>query len=174
MQLHLEFLQELTQLRDLALHGTRATLAPLQRLAQLQSLTLENTPPVDLSTLAGAPTLETLVLAHGDYRLQTLVALKGLRSLELRALETRTLSVLRALSSVERLTLHGLSQVTDLRPIAALPALRELRIRAMPQLNVHHFEPLQACAGLRVLEVDVGSRTKTREIHRLMQRGNTQ
>ena len=68
---------------------------------------------------------------------------------------------------LEALELHGLARVTDLRAIAQAPALRRLRVGAMPQLNVEHFAPLARCTSLRTLDVEVGSRQKEREIYRL-------
>lgn len=172
MQLGLHFLESLPQLRELELRGTRAPLTPLRRLHALQRLTLENTPTFDLHLVAQA-NLQALSLAHGEYDLYGLRALPVLRELELRSLDVTALEALRPLKGLERLQLHQLTHIADLRPLAQLPRLRELHVTGMPQLNVHDFLPLQACAGLRIFEVDVGSRTKAREIYRLMQRGNT-
>lgn len=172
-QIDLAFLCALPDLRTLDLRGTRASLAPVERCAVLQELLLENTPPPDFSSLASASALERLSLAHGDYDLQALPALRNLRTLTLRALDVRKLPPLQQLERLERLELCDLHAIADLRPIADAPSLRELRIERMPQLNVNDFAPLQACAGLRAFDVDVGSRRKTREIYRLMNRGNT-
>ncbi|HLI96648.1 MAG TPA: hypothetical protein VKT72_11260 [Candidatus Baltobacteraceae bacterium] len=173
MQLQLDFVSKLPQLRTLELRGTRGSLAALQALTRLRSLMLENTPPFDLRTLACGENLQSLALAHGSYDLHTLDALHGLRELELRALDASTLSPLRALHKLEKLHLHGLEQVFELDPLAALPRLRELHITGMTQLNVRHFETLQDCAGLQMVEIDVGSRTKEREIYRMLRIGNS-
>jgi hypothetical protein len=173
MQLHLEFLPALPALRALELHGTRAALAPLQGLTRLQSLTLENTAAIDLRALASAPVLHTLVLAHGDYDLHGLAQLRALLRLELRALDLRDLAPIAQLPQLEQLHLDGVREVRDLKPLSRLQALRELRISGMPQLNVSDFAPLRACAGLCAVEIDVGSRTKTREINRMLRSGNS-
>jgi hypothetical protein len=100
-------------------------------------------------------------------------ALPNLRRLELRGLDIADLTPLAELPKLEELELHGLAHVDDLEWIAGARALQKLRIAEMPHLNVAHFRPLQRCAGLRQLFVDVGSRTKEREIHRLIKGGNT-
>lgn len=172
-QIDLAFLHALPVLRTLELRGTRAALAPLEGCASLRALLLENTPPPDFAALASAPVLEHLTLAHGEYDLPAMTALRNVRTLVLRALDVPQLPALDRLERLERLELCDLRSITDLRPLASAPSLRELRIEGMPQLNVTDFEPLQACAGLRALDVDIGSRRKTREIYRLMKRGNS-
>lgn len=169
----LAVLAALPALEHLELRGTRASLGPLTRSKTLKYLVLENTAPVDVGALACAQTLSTLVLAHGTYDLSALRALENLQALELRAIDAAALPDLAALHQLERLYIDGLACLTDLRPLTRMRSLRELRITAMPQLNVDDFEPLQACAELRELYVDLGSRRKKREVHRLMMRGNT-
>ncbi|HET9097120.1 MAG TPA: Imm26 family immunity protein [Candidatus Baltobacteraceae bacterium] len=172
-QIDLAFIDALPALRTLELRGTRASLAPVERCAELRSLLLENTPPPDFPSFAGAPVLEQLTLAHGEYDLDAMTALRNVSTLKLRALDVPQLPPLHRLERLERLELCDLGAVSDLRPLASAPSLRELRIEGMPQLNVADFEALQACAALRSLEVEIGSRRKTREIYRLMKVGNT-
>lgn len=172
-QIDLAFADALPALRSLELRGTRASLAPVERCALLRSLLLENTAAPDFASFASAPVLEQLTLAHGEYDVHALTALRNLRTLTLRSLDVPQLPPLHRLERLERLNLCDLHEITDLRPLASAPRLRELRIEGMPLLNVTDFEPLQACAALRVLEVDIGSRRKTREIYRLMKAGNT-
>jgi hypothetical protein len=170
MQTDLAFLDALQALECLDLHGTRAALEPVLRIPRLRALTLVQTQPLNFTRLRSAAYLEELALAHGTYDLACLSALPKLRALDLRSVSTGTLEQLQVLGNVRRLVLHGLTHVTDLRPLANLPRLRELRITRMPHLNVQHFAPLQACAGLREFVVDVGSRRKEREIYRLLKR----
>jgi hypothetical protein len=172
-RLHLGFLDALTGLQTLELRRTRAALDPVKRLPSLHALVLESTAPVDLRALRSATVLQTLVLAHGDYDVNTIDALAQLRRLELRALDVRTLPALRVLAHLEDLHVHALGRLTDLQSVADAPALRRLRITAMPHLNVPDFAPLQRCAGLHVFHVEVGSRSKEREIYRLIKAGNT-
>lgn len=171
MQIDLQFLDALTNLHELHLRGTRARLDAVQRLAALESLELESTAPLDVRSLACAQTLRTLELAHGEYELRALDALTNVRKLRLRALDAAELPPLHALLRLERLELDGLTRITDLRPIAQAPSLRELRIAGMPQLNVGDFEPLQGCAGLLRAEIEIGSRRKVREVYRLLKAG---
>jgi hypothetical protein len=173
LRIDLAFLEALHALERLELRGTRALLEPLLNCPSLTYLVLENTPSLDFHAFASASRVTTLVLAHGAYDLTSLNAFQQLRSLELRGLDASSLPDFAALTQLERLHLDALTGVTDLRPLTGARLLRELRITAMPQLNVEHFRPLQACAELREFFVDVGSRTKEREIYRLMLRGNT-
>lgn len=172
-RLKLDFLDHLKHLRSLELRGTRATLEPVLRLPNLRSLVLEGTPPFDVRSFTGAKQLEKLVLAHGAYDIEGLAACANLRGLHLRALDSDRVPDLSGLQHLEVLELHALTHITDLSAIAHAPALRRLRIGAMPQLNVEHFVPLARCASLRTLDVEIGSRRKEREIYRLIKRGNT-
>lgn len=171
-QIGLDFLETLPELRDLELRGTRADLAPLLRAGTLETLVLENTAPLELTRMASAHTLRSLVLAHGAYELRGIAELAQLERLELRALDVTELPALQALERLAYLHLDALAAVRDLTPIAHAPALQELRITAMPQLNVDDFGPLQRCAGLRRLDVAIGSRRKEREINRALKAGN--
>lgn len=173
VQTDLRFLDALAQLERLELHGTRAALDPVLALRTLQTLVLENTETLDLNALASAPVLQTLVLAHGAYDVQNVCMLTQLHELELRALEIASLPDFSALRHLRRLHLDALKMVRDLTPVLSAHSLRELRITGMPQLNLPDFHPLQACAGLQDLDLDIGSRSKEREIYRLVKRGNT-
>lgn len=173
VQTDLRFVDALAQLEQLELRGTRAALEPVLALRTLHSLVLENTAALDLAALASAPVLRTLILAHGMYDVQNAGALTQLQELELRALEIGALPDFSNMPHLHRLHLDALKMVRDLRPILSAHALRELRITRMPQLNVTDFHPLQACAGLRDLDLDVGSRSKEREIYRFIKGGST-
>ncbi len=172
MRVDLTFLDALQMLERLELRGTRALLDPVLRLRSLHALRLENTAPVDFGALASAESLRELVLAHADYDLTGVQALPNVQTLALHALDAAALPGFAGLPKLERLHLHALRNLVDLTPIVQAPALRELRLSAMPHLNVEHFAPLQACAGLHDLHVEVGSRRKEREIYRLFDRGS--
>ena len=173
MQIDLTFLPELPALTSLQLHGTRAaTLEPVERCASLETVFLENTPPIDFGAMSSAPVLRVLTLAHGAYDFESLAALSKLRRLELRALDVAQLPALDALTNLDVLVLRELHAVTDLSPIMRARSLRDLVIAGMPQLNVEDFQPLAACAGLQNVHIDIGSRRKEREIYRLMRFGN--
>jgi hypothetical protein len=169
---HLAFLDALGSLQTLELRGTRTSLEPVLHLPALQTLVLEDTQALDLRALQCANELRTLVLSHGECDVRALRELPNLRRLELRSLDTHVLPPLHELRNLEELELHGLAHVADLARIADAPALHTLRIGGMPQLNVEHFRPLQRCGGLRRFDVSIGSRTKEREIYRLLKRGN--
>jgi hypothetical protein len=172
-RIDLSFLAELESLRTLELRGTRGEIQAVARARGVQHLYLESTPPVWLHALESARAVQTLTLAHGAYTLDGIKSLSVLRRIALRALEVADLSPLCALPHLEALLLEALPHVSDLAPIGSLRMLRELHIARMPHLNVSDFEPLQRCAGLRAFDVEIGSRTKEREINRLMKRGNT-
>jgi hypothetical protein len=169
----LQFLRFLTALRKLELQRTRGALEAVSKLPALQMLVLESTAPIEFAALRSAASLQTVVLAHGDYNVDAIAAFKQLRHLELRTLDTHVLPPLSGLEKLEELRLHALAQIDDLRPIAGAPALQRLFVTAMPHLNVRDFAFLQQCAGLRHVTVEIGSRTKEREIYRLMKGGNT-
>jgi len=69
------------------------------------------------------------------------------------------------LHSVE---LRNVTLLRDLAPLTYAPALSELRVEGLPQLQVADFQPLRACTTLRSLTVDVGSKTKSREVYKML------
>lgn len=171
-QTDLRFIEALPMLERLELRGTRASLEPVQRARSVRSLYLESTRPCDFRAFAAACELEALTLSHGEYDLDSLDNLRSLRHLQLCALDVPALPSLTPFEKLERLELSALHGVTALHAIARAPALRQLRIERMPQLNVGDFEALQCCAGLQV-DVDIGSRSKEREVYRLLKGGKT-
>ncbi len=166
LQARLEFLDSLPALDTLELRSTRAPLEPLKRLRRMRNLVLDGTEPFDFSAFTGAGSLQTLTLAHGEYDLETLNACAELRALRLHALDVTQLPHLHELHHLQKLELDALTRVIDLAPIARSGSLREVSIRHMPQLHVCDFAALHRRAELRISELDIGSRSKQREVYR--------
>lgn len=165
-------LQDLAQLRALEIAGMKADMAGVCACAHLESLTLIDTKSPALASLASAPRLRELVLAHVSPDLAQIGALPSLVRLELRDLPLLGLPDFTQNAALRSITLRNVRRLRDLREIARAPHVRELRIEGMPQLEVPDFEPL-AAAGLRNAVIDVGSRRKSREIYRLLHLGKT-
>jgi len=107
-----------------------AALASLRRLEIFQAKDL-----VDVEELAGGHGLEELVLqsCRKVSQIDALAGCTALRRLNLSECgDLPSLEPLRALPDVERLSLFGSTRIldNDLRPIAALPRLRELRMQS--------------------------------------------
>lgn len=169
--LRLDALAALPQLRELELRGPSTDLEGVRACPALESLTLVDTPPLRFSALASALRLRELVIAHGKTDLSEIGALPALTRLELRSLALRALPDLSANAALRSLVLRNVRGLRDLAPLTLAPALRELRVEGMPQLDVWDFEPLATAAQLRSAVIDVASRRKSREIYRLLRVG---
>ena len=169
--LRLDALAALPHLRELEVRGPKAELEAVRACPALESLTLVDTPPLRLSALASAARLRELVIAHGKPDLAEIGALPSLARLELRAIALPALPDLSANAALRSIVLRNVRGLRDLAPLTLAPALRELRVEGMPQLDVWDFEPLAAAAQLRSAVIDVASRRKSREIYRLLRLG---
>jgi len=184
----LALLYPLEQLEDLAVRHARETELPQpERFRALRSLTLRGTLEHD-RLIAQLPALRRLTLQAADWETATplhgaahlhevqfadmplhdvaaLGTLPALRSLALRRCDLTSLGALRGMP-LESLAIDGLRSLNDLTVLRELPQLRTLSVRNMPHLNVHDFRFLSECASLQALRVDLGSRSKNREIYR--------
>jgi hypothetical protein len=167
----LSALASLPALHALELRGAHADIAGMHDFPHLRSLTLVDTPAFDAASMRSRETLRALALAHGAYELNSICALPALERLELRDMRAAQLPDLSRAAHLRILHLRAVRELRDLTPIAAAPALRELRIEAMPQLHVSDFEPLRACASLAKIAVDLQSKAKSREVYRLLALG---
>lgn len=170
-RLPLDALHALPKLRALELAGRKADLAGVAACAELESLTLVDAPPLHPAHLRSAPHLRELTIAHGRVHLEELTALPSLTKLELRDLRLTELPDFSKNAQLQTIVLRNIRTLRDLRPLTTAPALRELRMERMPQLEVWDFEPLAAGAKLHSVAVDAGSRRKNREIYRLLHVG---
>jgi len=129
----------------------------------LQAAGWDSTAPLE-----GATRLHAVDFADMPLRdVVSLRALRSLRAIALRRCAVDSLETLRG-SPVEALTIDGLRGLTDLAPLRDLPHLRTLTVRAMPHLNVHDLRIVAEIPSLQNLRVDLGSRSKNREVYRLM------
>lgn len=166
----LEVLQRLPALRRLEVHGTRTDMPSITRLKHIDALALIDTPPPEWPHLACAGHLRSLLIAHVQGAIASLPDLPMLERLSLRDLQLGTLPDLSRCPRLHAVELRNITLLTDLSPLSSAPALRELRVEGMPQLNVSDFRPLLLCPALQSINVEIGSKTKSREVYRLLAR----
>ena len=165
--------RDLPRLSGIALAGPAADVETLRRLPALESIRLIDTPPVRLRGLASAARIRSLTLAHAAGDLDEVRFLPALDRLELQSLVLERLPDLSHNANLHSLLLRDVRGVRDLAPICSAPALRELVIEAMPQLEVGDFRALAACERLLGLWVEIGSKTKSREVYRMLRPGRS-
>ena len=159
--------ERFASLRELTLRGTLVHRHIFRELPALRRLRLQAAGWESAAPLHGALHLRDIEFSDMPMRdLRALHELRSLRSLRLRRCDLASLDVLRGLP-VESLTIENLPAIADLDALRELPHLRALSVRGMPHLNVRDFRVLTQCASLRVLSVDLGSRSKNREIYRM-------
>ncbi len=169
----LEPLTALASLRFLELRGTSWPVQELYGFTQLEDLRLTNTPPISPASLGFKGRLRTLALRHGIYDLSQIASLPALERLELQNVRIDRLPDFSSNSGLHTLTLRDLRLVRDLTPILSARALQRLTIEAMPQLEVPDFAPLVDCAEGLGLSIEIGSKTKSREVYRMLRKGRT-
>lgn len=164
----LEALTELPQLHRLELHGANAGVSIAERVTRLDSLALYATPPVRLERMQSAPRLRSLVLSHAAADVAAVAAMPALERLSLRGISLASLPDFSANANLDSIELREVAGLRDLSPLATAPKLRELRIEGMRHLQMRDFEPLTRCANLLDVSIDIGSKSKTREIYRML------
>jgi hypothetical protein len=163
----LEVLQRLPELHRLEVRGANADMCAVAQLQALDALTIIDTPPLEWTGFAGAEHLRSLVIAHVKGGVCGIAQLTMLERLALRDLQIAALPDLSLCLRLHAVELRNITMLSDLRPLAALPALRELRIEGMPQLHVRDFLPLRD-RRLQNVAIEIGSKTKEREAYRLL------
>ncbi len=163
----LDVLQALPKLNHLEVRGPNADMQGVARLRHLDSLAIVDTPATDFLGFASAQQLRSLLIAHVHGEIRSLADLPALERLALRDLQLTALPDLSRSTRLHAIELRNVTMLRDLRPLADAPALRELRIEGMPQLNVTDFEPLRD-RGLQNVTVEIGSKTKSREVYRML------
>lgn len=164
----LDALVELPQLHRLELHGANADVRVAQALPRLDSLTLYATPAIRLERMQSAPRLRTLVLSHVPTDVAAVASLPALERVSLRGMDIPSLPDLSRNAHLDAIELRDVTALRDLTPLATAPSLRELRIEGMPHLQMSDFEPLTRSAHLRDVSIEIGSKSKTREIYRML------
>lgn len=193
-RLSLAPLARFTALKRLYLEGQTKDIHVIARLRTLTSLTLRSITLPDLSLLLPLTRLRALDLKLGGTRDLTLLpkvgALQYLELWNIRRLDdissiadvTTTLEhlYLRALGRVTelpsfgncthltRLHLETMKGLTDLAPLLTAPALTQLTIADMPQLQPADVAVLAAHPTLQQLSAGLGSRRKNDELARLL------
>jgi hypothetical protein len=156
----LEALRKLAGLRDLGLSGiTLPNLELLTPLAELCDFSLLLGATRNLSALARLPRLRRLFLmritAMSD--VSVLAELKALESLRLDWMRNvQRIPRLHELAQLENVELDTMKGLRDLSPIAAAPALRCLRVAAMPQLVAEDFRCFAGHPTLTELHAHTG------------------
>lgn len=166
-------LEALPQLHRLEIRGRKADVQNIARLRSLESLAIVDTPPLEFREFASAMHLRSLTVAHVQGEIQGLSHLRALERLALRDLQLTELPVLSDCPRLHSIELRNITLLRDLAPLRAAPALRELRIEGMPQLHVSDFEPLGGNHKLQNVTIEIGSKTKSREVYRLLRRGKS-
>jgi internalin A len=172
----LRFLEPMTELRKLFLVGHKKDLSVVGSLRHLMSLGLSGITLPELSLLLALPALRELSIFLGSTTnldvlpqlpalealslmritrlsdLDVLGNLKGLKTLRLDWMRNvKSLPSFHRLTRLEDVTLDTMKGLTDLKPVAAAPALRRLSIVNMPQLTAESFECLLGHRGLEEL-----------------------
>ncbi len=170
----LQSLASLPALRALEMSGQFADVAHASACERLEELTLIDTLPIAIAGLASASVLRELTIAHAAAPVVDVQALPALARLDLRDMPLAALPNLSRNTALSSIVLRNITHLRDLSPLASAPALRELEIAGMPQLEVWDFKPLESCARLASVTVDLGSRAKSREVYRMLHVGRKQ
>jgi len=163
----LRALTRLPHLRVLRLEGPHAQVEVLRELHALEELELNATRPFRIADLGSAPSLRRLVLRHSPYDLDGIGALERLQTLELHDLYLERLPDLSRNRRLKTIRLQGVRGLRSLRELKIAP-LEALSIESMPQLEIGDFAQLVPWAPLPAISVEIGSRSKSREVYRLL------
>lgn len=163
----LRALTRLPHLRVLRLEGPHAQVGVLRELHALEELELSATRPFRIADLGSAPLLRRLVLRHSPYDLDGIGALERLQTLELRDLYLERLPDLSRNVHLRTVRLHGVRGLRDLRALKTA-ALESVSIEAMPQIEIGDFAQLLPWEPLPAISIEIGSRSKSREIYRML------
>lgn len=159
-------LPPLPELRALRLVTGRAEPQSLWGYTALERLTLSNVTGFE-ACARYPPHLNELELLHGSYDVTEVGALAHLRTLTIRDVRLREFPGLDRSRELVRVQLRNVRLLDDLAPLARIPNLRVLSIEEMPQLAIEDFEVFSALGPIDIT-VDVGSRSRNREIYRLL------
>jgi hypothetical protein len=185
----LAFLLKFPGLRTLFVEGHSRDCDVIGRLARLQELVLTSIPLPDLSSLRPLGNLVSLgINLGGTKNLECLPEIGRLRSLRLfkirgltelqpiasvRTLQYMLLHSLRnvkslpsfkRLSSLRRVRLETMKGLTDLEPVAQAPALTDLEVVSLPQLDPEAFRSFVGHPTLRRAHVYLGSNRKNKQV----------
>jgi hypothetical protein len=95
--------------------------------------------------------------------------MKHLEMLFIQALpNVQRLPDLRSADALRRFVLCQMRGITDLTPLAAAPALRDLALLSMPQLDANSFLALSRSKSIERVEVWLRSKNKHRLIKRIL------
>ncbi len=169
---HLEVISELTSLEALALRSiTLPDLSRLLPLRGLRSLELKLGGTNDLRLLPRIGDLAYLELwlIRGLVDIGPVADLAGLRFLFLQALRrVERLPDLAHARSLRRVHLETMKGLRDLRPLASAPALEELLLIDMPQLEPEDVLPLVGHPTLKGVTAGLSSRRGAAGITRML------
>ena len=192
-KLSLEFLGRFKDLRELYLESHIKGIEVLSRLAALERLTLRSITLPDLAVLLPLRNLWSLDIKLGGTKDLSLLSrigrlkylelwmVKGLQGIEpvgeidtlqnlfLESLKNvAALPSFRKLRALRRVTLDNLKGISDLKPIAEAPALEELFVVRMNQLQAENFRPFVGHQTLRCATIGLGSARKSAQAEALL------
>lgn len=158
---HIEVVSALEGLKELRLRLiTLPDLTLLLPLKKLSALTISLGGTRDVSRLPEIGKLKSIELAliRGLADLNSLGSTGTLESIRLHSLKHVTaLASLKNLTKLRRVYLENLRGLADLRAVADAPALRELTVFNMPQLDAEDFRCFEKHRTLRSLRISLGA-----------------
>jgi hypothetical protein len=125
----------------------------------------------DLSLLPEIGQLKYLELwmIRGLTDLQAISDVTSLQFLFLQALRrVEKLPSFKKLQKLRRLHLETMKGVDDISPIAQAPALQELVVADMPQLQPEQFRCLETHPTLKAVRIGLGSKKKNETVNRIL------
>jgi hypothetical protein len=166
---HPDAISAFTELERLLLRSiTLPDLAALLPMTNLRRLDLKLGGTNDLGLLPRVGRIEELEIwrVRGLDDLAAIGEMLALRTLWLEALpQVRALPDLSALTELRTVTLHTMKGLRDLSSLATAPALEDLALIAMPQVEPEALRPLAGHPTLRRAHWNIGSLKKTFEAH---------
>jgi hypothetical protein len=188
----LTLLSRFPALRELYIEGHAKDFTAVGDLKQLRTLTLRSVTLPDLDVLTTLPELRSLALKLGGTTnlaclprialrylevwmvrgladLAVIAQLEHLQYLFLQSLKNvRRLPSLAALTQLRRVHLETMRGLTDLEPVAEAPALEELLVLDMRQLDLEAFRPFLAHRALRAALIVLGSENKNAAVEAML------
>ena len=141
--------------------------AAFARLRELNHLALRDAIVVRADRLADVSSLQKLDIEDASLDDGERLLRMPLHALRLaRIASFATVSGLRDHPTMRTLSLDGLLEIDDLRPIATIAQLESLDLRGLWQFAIDDVAFVHSMASLRRLHVDIGGRRKNAEIYR--------
>jgi hypothetical protein len=164
-QKNIEVLSELKELRELTLRSvSTAGLEFLRPLKRLWSLDIKLGGIANLAALQGIENIKYLELwqVTGLSDLTPISHLYGLQYLFLQSLRNvKVMPSLSRLRFLRRIYLEAMKGLMDLQPVAEAPALEDLKVYSMHQLEPEDFRPFVGHRTLRCANINLGGERRS-------------